>query len=78
MSEYKTDHEILDWVRLDTILDLLVEQYWFDKLADIVQINCFYNNPSKKSSLNFLRKTPWAKTKVEDLYIKTIRENDER
>ena len=74
MDQYQSDHEILDGVTLATILDFLVEQYWFDRLADIVQINCFYNNPSKKSSLNFLRKTDWARTKVEDLYIKTKRE----
>jgi uncharacterized protein (DUF2132 family) len=41
-------------------------------LADIVRINCFISNPSINSSLKFLRKTPWARKKVEDLYIKTI------
>lgn len=51
------------------ILEHLVEHYRWDGLADHIDINCFKTNPSIKSSLTFLRKTPWARKKVEDLYI---------
>lgn len=56
---------------LETILVELVEQYGWEKLAQKVRINCFVSNPSIKSSLTFLRKTPWARKEVEDLYVKT-------
>lgn len=56
---------------LETILVELVEQYGWEKLAQKIRINCFSSNPSIKSSLTFLRKTPWARKEVEDLYVKT-------
>jgi uncharacterized protein (DUF2132 family) len=49
----------------------LVEHYGWDGLARRVDINCFINDPSIKSSLKFLRKTPWAREKVEQLYLET-------
>lgn len=59
--------------RLDTIIEYLVEYYeGWDELAQKIPIKCFYNNPSVKSSLTFLRKTPWARQKVEDLYVNII------
>jgi len=61
-------------VKLITILELLVEQYGWEKLAIKININCFKNDPSIKSSLKFLRKTQWARDKVEKLYLKTIKE----
>ena len=57
---------------LEMILDHLVEKYGWEELGSIIRINCFNDNPSIKSSLKFLRKTPWARKKVEDLYIETV------
>ena len=56
---------------LQQILELLVEHYsGFAPLAKQIPLKCFSNNPSIKSSLTFLRKTPWARTQVEELFIK--------
>ena len=54
---------------LEMIVTHLVEMYGWEELGNIIRINCFRDNPSIKSSLTFLRKTPWARKKVEDLYI---------
>ncbi len=58
---------------LEMILNYLVEVYGWEDLGQRIDINCFNVNPSIKSSLTFLRKTPWARTKVEDLYVFTLR-----
>lgn len=58
---------------LEVILNHLVEFFGWEELARRININCFKSNPSVKSSLTFLRKTPCARKKVEDLYISTIR-----
>lgn len=55
---------------LQYIVEKLVAYFDFDTLAELIPINCFKSNPSIKSSLTFLRKTPWARKKVEDLYVK--------
>jgi uncharacterized protein (DUF2132 family) len=60
----------LHGVTLLMILETLEAEYGFEKLGQSVNIKCFTENPSVKSSLTFLRKTPWARTKVEELYIK--------
>ena len=60
----------LHGITLKTIVNELVEHFGFDDLAKQVKIKCFTDNPSIKSSLVFLRKTPWAREKVEALYIK--------
>ncbi len=57
---------------LQFIVESLVEQYGWDDLGDRINIRCFTHDPSVKSSLKFLRKTPWARTKVELLYIQSI------
>ena len=57
---------------LESIIVFLVEFYGFEKLGSMIRINCFIENPNVSSSLKFLRKTPWARKKVEDLYLKTI------
>jgi len=62
----------LHGVKLVEILDFLVDEYGWDELGDRIDINCFQSNPSIKSSLKFLRKTPWARTKVENLYLDSI------
>lgn len=54
---------------LEMIVTHLVEMYGWDELGKRIQINCFRDNPSISSSLKFLRKTPWARKKVEELYI---------
>jgi uncharacterized protein (DUF2132 family) len=54
---------------LESILNELVSHYGFEELASLIDINCFKVNPSIKSSLTFLRRTPWARTKVENLYL---------
>ena len=58
---------------LEFILTQLVERYGWEELGQKININSFNQNPSVKSSLTFLRKTPWAREKVERLYVKTFR-----
>lgn len=61
--------------RLDHILDELVEFYQgFEKLGEQINIKCFTDNPSINSSLKFLRKTDWARKKVESLYLYVLRQ----
>jgi len=57
---------------LESILTYLVDHFGWEDLGSVININCFKNNPSIKSSLTFLRKTPWARKKVEDLYISSL------
>lgn len=59
----------LHGVTLETILTELVALYGWEQLAQLVPINCFKSDPSIVSSLKFLRKTPWARSKVENLYM---------
>ena len=56
---------------LETVLNALVAHYGWKELGIRIRINCFNEDPSIKSSLKFLRKTPWARTKVEELYLST-------
>ncbi len=62
----------LHGITLETVVTRLVEHYGWPYLADTININCFKSDPSIKSSLTFLRKTLWAREKVEKLYIKTF------
>jgi uncharacterized protein (DUF2132 family) len=62
----------LHGVTLETVLVRLVDHYGWDALANKININCFKNDPSVKSSLKFLRKTPWAREQVENLYLSTF------
>ncbi len=62
----------LHGITLQIILEQLVDYYGFDTLSELIKIKCFTDNPSVKSSLTFLRKTDWARKKVEELYIKSI------
>jgi uncharacterized protein (DUF2132 family) len=57
---------------LESILTALVEYYGFEELGKFITIRCFTHDPSIKSSLKFLRKTPWARKKVEEMYLKDI------
>jgi len=58
---------------LEYIVTELVKYFGWEDLGQHIPINCFNSNPSIQSSLKFLRKTPWARTKVEQLYIRTLR-----
>lgn len=62
----------LHGITLQKIVEALVNHYGFGTLAELIPIKCFTSNPSVKSSLTFLRKTDWARKKVEDLYIKSL------
>jgi uncharacterized protein (DUF2132 family) len=57
---------------LEVIMNYLVDEYGWEDLGNIIKINCFRMNPSVKSSLKFLRKTPWAREKVEKLYVESL------
>ena len=63
----------LHGITLEALLTQLVAHYGWDGLAQRVDVRCFKNDPSIKSSLSFLRKTPWARDKVEALYIQLLR-----
>ncbi|HLP65135.1 VF530 family protein [Flavobacterium sp.] len=62
----------LHGITLQKMLEQLVDFYGFDTLGELIKIKCFNDNPSIKSSLTFLRKTDWARKKVEQLYIRTL------
>ena len=61
----------LHGITLEVIVTRLVDRYGWEKLGEKITINCFQKDPSIKSSLKFLRKTPWARKKVETLYLRT-------
>ncbi len=64
----KSQHDILHGVTLETLLTRLHKKHGWEGLYSHIKINCFAKNPSIKSSLTFLRRTPWAREKVEKLY----------
>lgn len=63
----------LHGITLEAIVTTLLDYYGWDGLADRIPVNCFMSDPSIKSSLKFLRKTPWARDKVEALYLAMLR-----
>ena len=64
--------DIMHGVTLEMILNQLVEKHGWETMYRRVKINCFYKDPSVKSSLVFLRRTPWARQRVESLYLETF------
>lgn len=62
----------LHGITLEQVVTKLVKHYGWEELARRININCFKSDPSVKSSLKFLRKTPWAREKVESLYVATF------
>ncbi len=68
------DKNLLHGVTLEQILTALVAHYQWSGLAQKIDIRCFKSDPSIKSSLTFLRKTPWAREKVESLYLFMLRD----
>lgn len=69
--ENQKSKDPLHGVTLQNILEKLVNHYGFDTLGELIPVKCFNENPSIKSSLTFLRKTDWARKKVEELYVKS-------
>lgn len=69
MSNETSNKDPLHGKTLESIINELVDFYGWEQLGTMVSINCFNIDPSVKSSLKFLRKTPWARKKVEDLYL---------
>ncbi len=71
MSKEQQPNNPLHGVTLEAVVTKLVDHYGWSELADRININCFKKDPSVKSSLSFLRKTPWAREQVERLYVAT-------
>lgn len=69
MTAHSQPNNPLHGITLEKIVTQLVEQYGWDELGRRIPIKCFNENPSVKSSLKFLRQTPWARKKVEDLFL---------
>ncbi|XCF05736.1 VF530 family protein [Tamlana crocina] len=65
----------LHGVKLEQIINELVAHYGWEYMGYTINIKCFTNNPSVKSSLKFLRRTPWARTKVEAMYLNMLENN---
>ena len=75
MSSQKDDtnagaRDPLHGITLEVIVNTLVERYGWEELGQLIDIRCFQLDPSVMSSLKFLRRTPWARKKVEDLYLR--------
>jgi uncharacterized protein (DUF2132 family) len=71
-NEQEQPNNPLHAVKLKEVLEFLVSYYGWDGLGERIKINCFTSNPTMGSSLKFLRRTPWAREKVEKLYAATI------
>ncbi|MFT5917780.1 MAG: hypothetical protein ACI81T_004297 [Bacteroidia bacterium] len=70
--EFDHSNEPLHGVKLKDILNYLVDYYGWKVLGEKIEIRCFNSDPSMNSSLKFLRKTPWAREKVEQLYLRSL------
>ena len=66
-------HNLLHGVTLEMMLNRLVDELGWEEMGYQVRIRCFTDDPSISSSLKFLRRTPWAREKVETLYLRTVR-----
>ncbi|MFT5254423.1 MAG: hypothetical protein ACI87N_003493 [Flavobacteriales bacterium] len=71
--ENQVSKDPLHGLTLKFILEKLVALYGFEALGELIKIKCFNENPSIKSSLTFLRKTDWARKKVEELFVKNYK-----
>lgn len=74
MNEQQSN-DPLNGVTLEQIVNSLVKTYGWDELGEQIEIKCFNSNPSVNSSLKFLRKTPWARKKVENLYLASLKKD---
>ena len=70
----KQNNDPLHGITLEMALTRLIEHYGWEEMGKRIRIKCFNNDPSIKSSLQFLRRTPWARSKVESLYLRAVRE----
>lgn len=75
MTKEAQPNNPLHGVKLQEILEFLEAKYGWEELGMRINIRCFNYDPSIKSSLKFLRKTPWAREKVEQLYLKSFRKH---
>lgn len=75
-EELKNKNNPLHGIKLKDILEALVKHYGWKRLAKKIEIRCFMFDPTINSSLKFLRKTPWARTKVENLYIEMMEKKE--
>ncbi|MBA3014061.1 MAG: VF530 family protein [Proteobacteria bacterium] len=73
MNSQESNNDPLHGITLEVIVTRLVEKYGWTSLAKKIKIRCFTHTPSIQSSLKFLRKTPWAREKVENLYLRNLR-----
>ncbi len=73
MQDQQPSKDVLQGLTLEKIVSHLFESLGWEELGNQININCFTSNPSVQSSLKFLRKTPWARTKVEDFYKYALR-----
>ncbi len=71
MSEKQVNNP-LHGIKLEQIVESLVDTYGWEELGMLIDIRCFRYDPSVKSSLKFMRRTPWARKKAEDLYLDTL------
>ena len=76
-EEQNQPNNPLHGMKLKEVLEFLVSYYGWEGLGERININCFNSNPSMGSSLKFLRRTPWAREKVEKLYLNSIPKFDE-
>ena len=67
-----TDPRIPDGVTLEMVLVAVVERHGWEALARSIPVRCFQHDPSIKSSLTFLRRTPWARARLEDVYLRNL------
>ena len=67
-------HDLTHGVTLEKMLEFLVEHCGWEEMAGRIHVRCFQNDPNMKSSLHFLRRTPWARKKVEALYLEKIKD----
>ncbi|ADF61495.1 VF530 family DNA-binding protein [Enterobacter cloacae] len=75
MTAHISSKDPLHGVTLEMMVNALVARYGWRELGDRIKINCFRNDPSVKSSLKFLRRTPWARAEVEALYLDSLNDN---
>ncbi|CAH8293238.1 uncharacterized protein DUF2132 [Mariniflexile fucanivorans] len=68
----------LHGIKLEQIINDLVAHYGWEYMGYTIKIKCFIDNPSVKSSLKFLRRTPWARTKVETMYLNMLKKNEKK
>ncbi|GAB5604113.1 VF530 family protein [Sideroxyarcus sp. TK5] len=73
MNSPDTKRPPLEGITLEKIVTQLSESMGWEAMADAIPIRCFTHDPSVKSSLKFLRRTPWARAKVEELYLRSLR-----